>query len=198
MLSLQEYLPEDNSSSPLSSDLTPERSERENTFATSERITGLIQLAEDQGFLSRADIAGTFQEEPPPREEMDELFLKLRSLEVEIVDPVVLAPEKPIEPNEVVERKSSFETLDDPVRLYLKQLHRFPLLTQEQEIAICKRIEHAGNELKRILHGFGFAGKEYLAIAENLSCEPPKERFDRVVVERKIQSREGHLATLPR
>ena len=195
MLSLQEYLPEDNSPSPLSAEPSPER---ENTSAASERITGLIQLAEDQGYLSRADISGAFQTEPPPREELDELLLKLRSLEVEIMDPVAEVSDKLIEPNEPEEKKNLFEPLDDPVRLYLKQLHRFPLLSHDQEIEICKRIEQAENELKRILHSFGFAGKEYLALAENLLCEPPKERFDRVIVERKIQSREQHLAALPR
>src|SRR5258708_21924973 len=35
------------------------------------------------------------------------------------------------------------EGLDDPVRMYLKQMGPVPLLTGEEEVAICRRIEMA-------------------------------------------------------
>jgi hypothetical protein len=50
--------------------------------------------------------------------------------------------------------------------------------------------------MKRIVYGFGFAAKEHIAIAEKLLSEPPKERFDRVVVDKKVANREGHLREL--
>jgi RNA polymerase primary sigma factor len=71
-----------------------------------------------------------------------------------------------------------------------------PLLTREQEVEISKRIETAENELKRIIYSFGFAGKEHIALAEKLISEPPKERFDRVIVDKKIENRENHLKDL--
>ncbi|MGZ4975290.1 MAG: RNA polymerase sigma factor RpoD, partial [Limisphaerales bacterium] len=43
---------------------------------------------------------------------------------------------------------------------------------------------------------FGFAGKEHIALAEKLISEPPKERFDRVIVDKKIEGRENHLKEL--
>src|SRR5207344_927873 len=52
------------------------------------------------------------------------------------------------------------------------------------------------NELKRIIYGFGFAGKEHIALADKLISEPPKERFDRVIVDKKIENREQHLRDL--
>ena len=36
--------------------------------------------------------------------------------------------------------------LDDPVRMYLRQMGKVPLLTREQEVEICKRIEAAEEE----------------------------------------------------
>ncbi len=71
-----------------------------------------------------------------------------------------------------------------------------PLLTREQEVEISKRIETAENELKRIIYSFGFSGKEHIALAEKLISEPPKERFDRVIVDKKIENRENHLKEL--
>ena len=43
---------------------------------------------------------------------------------------------------------------------------------------------------------WGSPAKEHIAIAEKLLSEPPKERFDRVVVDKKVANREGHLREL--
>src|SRR5882724_12756176 len=82
--------------------------------------------------------------------------------------------------------------------MYLNQMVKTPLLTREQEIAIFKRIEEADQEVKQLIYGFGFAAKEHIAIAEKLLLEPPRERFDRIVVDNKIASRESHLKDLRR
>ncbi len=37
-------------------------------------------------------------------------------------------------------RTSQLDILDDPVRMYLKQMGQVPLLTREQEVAISKRL----------------------------------------------------------
>src|SRR5688500_19734270 len=73
-----------------------------------------------------------------------------------------------------------------------------PLLTREQEVENSKRIEDAENEVKRIIYSFGFTGKEHIALAEKLISEPPKERFVRVIVDKKIDSRDAHLKELRR
>ncbi len=50
--------------------------------------------------------------------------------------------------------------------------------------------------MKTIIYNLGFTAKEHIAIAEKLLSEPPKERFDRVIVDKKIANREGHLRDL--
>jgi len=128
-------------------------------------------------------------------EDLDHIYTKLANLEVEIVDQAevdrVKAPEA-----EEEEEKGRLDILDDPVRMYLRQMGKVPLLTREQEVAICKRIEEAENEQKRIIYSFGFAAKEHIALAEKLISEPPKERFDRVIVDKKVESRDRHLKAL--
>jgi RNA polymerase primary sigma factor len=80
--------------------------------------------------------------------------------------------------------------------MYMNQMGKVPLLTREQEVEICKKIEEAEIAMKAIIYGLGFTAKEHIAIAEKLLSEPPKERFDRVIVDKKISNREGHLKDL--
>src|SRR5437870_3967260 len=161
------------------------------------KIKELVRLAQEQGYLTYTDINDALPDSVISAEELDEIYIKLRNLEVEIVDAAEVDRVKQPEPEEE-EDKSRLDILDDPVRMYLKQMGQVPLLTREQEVEISKRIEDAENEVKRIIYSFGFAGKEHIALAEKLISEPPKERFDRVIVDKKVDSREVHLKELRR
>src|SRR5688500_18798227 len=164
-----------------------------------EKVKELVRLAQEQGYLTYNDINDVLPDSVVTAEELDEIYIKLRNLEVEIVDQAEVdrvSPVKQPEQQEEEEDKSRRDILDDPVRMYLKQMGQVPLLTREQEVEISKRIEDAENELKRIVHSFGFAGKEHIALAEKLISEPPKERFDRVIVDKNIDSSDQHLMYL--
>lgn len=162
-----------------------------------EKVRELVRLARDQGYLTYNDINEAFADHFVAAEVMDEVYLKLRNLDVDIVDQAevdrVKQPEQEEEDN-----KSRLDILDDPVRMYLKQMGAVPLLNREQEVEISKRIEDAEIEVRRLIYGFGFAGKEHLALAEKLVCEPPKERFDRVILDRKLEVRKKHFRELRR
>lgn len=68
--------------------------------------------------------------------------------------------------------------LEDPVRMYLKQMGQVPLLTREQEVEIAKRIEEAETASRQLFVQFGFATRVHLSMAERLASG--KERFDRI------------------
>ena len=163
-------------------------------FDLNEKIKELLRLSQEQGYLTYNDINDALPEDVVTPDDLDEVYTKLRNLDVEIVDQAEVDNVKKPEPEE--EDKSRLDILDDPVRMYLRKMGEVPLLTREQEVEICKRIEDAENEVKRIIYGFGFTGKEHIALAEKLISEPPKERFDRVIVDKKIDSRDQHLKEL--
>jgi RNA polymerase primary sigma factor len=160
-----------------------------------EKIKELVRLAQEQGYLTYTDINDALPDAVISAEDLDEIYSKLRNLEVEIVDQAEVDRVRQPEPEEE-EDKGRLDILDDPVRMYLKQMGQVPLLTREQEVEISKRIEDAENEVKRVIYSFGFAGKEHIALAEKLVSEPPKERFDRVILDKKIESRDNHLRAL--
>src|SRR5579864_5853838 len=160
-----------------------------------EKIKELVRLAQEQGYLTYGDINDALPDTLITPEDLDEIYMKLRNLEVEIVDQAEVDRVKQPEPEEEDE-KTRLDILDDPVRMYLKQMGQVPLLTREQEVEISKRIEQAENEVKHIIYSFGFSAKEHIALADKLISEPPKERFDRVIVDKKIEGRENHLKAL--
>jgi RNA polymerase primary sigma factor len=160
-----------------------------------EKIKELVRLSQEQGYLTYNDINESLPDNISAPQEIEEIIIQLRNLEIEIVDQAEVDRVKQPEP-EGEDEKSRLDILDDPVRMYLKQMGQVPLLTREQEVEISKRIEDAENELKQIIYSFGFAGKEHIALADKLVSEPPKERFDRVVLDKKIEGRENHLKAL--
>src|SRR5258706_3379732 len=160
------------------------------------KLKELVLLAAEQGYLTYPDINEALPQNLIGPEDLDEICIKLRSLEVEIVDQAEVDRVKQPE-SEEVDDKSRLDILDDPVRMYLKQMGQVPLLTREQEVEISKRIEAAENELKQIIYGIGFTAKEHIALAEKLLANPPRERFDRVVLD-KIESREKYFRALVR
>jgi RNA polymerase primary sigma factor len=158
-----------------------------------ETIKTLLHLAQENGYVTYDDINDILPDNLNP-EDLDELYTKLRTLEVEIVDQAEVERAKPAPQEE--DEDARLEILDDPVRMYMNQMGKVPLLTREQEVEICKKIEDAELEMKRIVYGLGFAAKEHIAIAEKLLSEPPKERFDRVIVDKQVPNRDRHLRNL--
>jgi len=158
-----------------------------------ETIKTLVQLAREHGHVTYDDINDALPEGLSPAD-LDALYTRLRALDIEIVEHAEVERAKPAEPEE--EEDHRLEVLDDPVRMYMNQMGKVPLLTREQEVEICKRIESAEIEIKSLVYSLGFTAKEHIAIAEKLLSEPPKERFDRVVVDKKVASRERHLREL--
>ena len=160
-----------------------------------EKLKELLRLAQEQGYLTHGDINDALPDGQVTQEDLGEICMRLRSLEVDIVDQAEVDRVKQAEPEEEIDR-GKLDILDDPVRMYLKQMGLVALLTREQEVKISKRIEDAEGEVTKIIYSFGFSGKEHIALADKLVCEPPKERFDRVIQDKKIEGREKHTKAL--
>jgi len=167
------------------------------------RIRGLIRLAKDQDHLNWDDI----NEALPPGivtiDLIEEVLIRLRSLEVKITDeadtPIVrTAPAVVAKAGaEVISAKdeaAKLDQFDDPVRMYLRQMGQVPLLTREQEIEISKRIEKAETNLMQCLQNVGFVAHSYLQYARNLA--DGLERFDRLVIDRKTEERDQYFKKL--
>ncbi len=121
------------------------------TLPTSEaQMATLLAQAQQQGFVTAAQI---LQVQPAPEThlaEVDEIYGELLDLNVEILDeeewPAAAGPDPephPVHGPAPLDLAGDTDNLstDDPVRLYLREIGRVPLLTADAEIALAKRME---------------------------------------------------------
>jgi RNA polymerase primary sigma factor len=167
-------------------------------FDLDEKMRELLTLAREQGHLSRDDIDDALVDCASTPADLDEIYSRLSNLQITIVDHGGEADTAKSGESETAEEETKipFEGVDDPVRVYMRQMSKVPLLTREQEVAICTRIEKADIERRHILYSLGFTAKEHIAVAQKLLSAEPKERFDRVILDGRLEDREQHLKTL--
>jgi len=162
-----------------------------------DRIRNLIRLSKEQGFLTYKDINKGLPDSVNNPEEIENVISILQNLEVEILDDSEVekfkARQEETEEKEV--RTSQNDILDDPVRMYLKQMGQVPLLTREEEVAISKRIEKAELRAQDALFSTALTLEFQNDIVQKLLNR--EERFDRVVLDKKIESREAYFNSLP-
>ena len=170
--------------------------------ALQEKVRELIKLAKEQGYVTYDDLDEALPESVNDPDSMESVITQLRAVEIEIIDSSDVDRVKEVrkdgEEEEEKDEKpdSKLDILDDPVRMYLKQMGQVPLLTREQEVEISKRIEEAELKVQEILYQFGFVGRAHLDLAQKLM--DMRERFDRVILDKKIESRERYMKGLPR
>ncbi|HEV7866892.1 MAG TPA: RNA polymerase sigma factor RpoD [Chthoniobacteraceae bacterium] len=166
-----------------------------------EKLRELIKLAKEQGYLTFDDLNESLPDNINDPDEMETIMGRLRSMEIDIIEASDVDRYKDGKKQDDAEEEeekpeAKLDILDDPVRMYLKQMGQVPLLTREQEVEISKRIEEAELNVQKYINRFGFIARAYLDLAQKLL--EGRERFDRVILDKKIESRERYMKALPR
>ena len=177
---------------------TPEGAEVAVPGGINEKIRQLIRLSKEQGYLTFDDINEALPESVENQEEIDNVLSILQNLEIEILEPdqVEDYKQRQEEAEEEESRSSQNDILDDPVRMYLKQMGQVPLLPREQEVEISKRIETAELRAQEALFQASAIGGYIATLGAKLLNR--EERFDRIVIDKKIESRDVYFKGLPK
>ena len=133
----------------------PEGTEQKKAPSTDiiERL--LAKGKKNGGSLLFGELIDALQKQDMSPDEMDDMYKRFSDEGVEIVDDVAAAGDAADDDGPDKEEEVEIDlsvpegiSLDDPVRMYLKEIGHVPLLTAEEEVALAQRME-AGDEEAR-------------------------------------------------
>ncbi len=119
-------------------------------------LTEVVTQAKKRGYITQDEILAIYAKPEEHIEDLDALYDKLMRSSIDVFESVVQQQDaqKPIE--DLAKELEALTVLtegsvSDPVRMYLKEIGRIPLLTFEQEIDLAKRVEKGEAAAKKKL-----------------------------------------------
>ncbi|MFN2625006.1 MAG: RNA polymerase sigma factor, partial [Mycobacteriales bacterium] len=110
-----------------------------------DEIAELIARGKEAGFLTSDDIGAALLAAEVPSEAIDGVLLAINNEGIEVIDP---SDTEELDAEEAARRREREQELalkasptSDPVRMYLKEIGKVPLLTAMEEVDLAKRVE---------------------------------------------------------
>ena len=116
-------------------------------------VKKLIKAGKDKGFLSYEEVNEVLPENIVSPEEVDDVITTLETEDIKIVSAEEEEDRIPfvVKGKQKASESRKFVQLDDPVKMYLKQMGQISLLNRNEELELAKRIKRNEKEVKDII-----------------------------------------------
>jgi len=146
-------------------------------------VAKLIEYAKEKKSLSYDELSDFLPEHIVNSEKIEEVLALLEENNVQLIEEENLSEEDEVEEQKSQETdkkrlvyNDKESSVDDPIRLYLREIGKENLLTAEQEVELSKQMEEGENIIKRVVKKSGMLIPEYYAIAQRaFSKKDPRE-----------------------
>ncbi|MCD5390299.1 RNA polymerase sigma factor RpoD [candidate division NPL-UPA2 bacterium] len=134
-----------------------------------EEVKKLIKKGKEKGHLTYAEVNDLLPHEVVSSEEIDNILVMLGDMDIEIV-PTEESYEKR-KAAKVKESKKVFPEevgIEDPVRMYLREMGQVPLLVREEERQLAEEMERAEENLRNLVLDADFTAKELMSLGQKM------------------------------
>jgi RNA polymerase primary sigma factor len=145
-------------------------------------IIKLIDYAKNKKSISFDEVSDFLPEAIVNSEKIEEVITLLGKYNVRLEDEEVRLEEEDAEPVVKPEKKKKLvygekdAAIDDPIRLYLREIGKENLLTAEQEVELSKKMEQGENIIKGVIKNSGMLIPEFYLLAQRaFSKKDPRE-----------------------
>ena len=118
-----------------------------------ERKKALMKLGKEKGYITFEELADNLRGLEMDSDSLDELYNMFHDLGIEVVSDEVEDNDENADGGEVIGDLSIPKTvsINDPVRMYLKEIGKISLLSLDDELALSERVTQGDEEAKNLL-----------------------------------------------
>jgi RNA polymerase primary sigma factor len=165
----------------------------------SKDLEKIVALGRQKGFLTYDEVNELLPEDISSADDIERLFELLGSEDIQVVDrqeerqdEKSIAAMKDGLLAEQLKSEERFLPLDDPVKMYLKQMGSISLLSREHELELAKKIEEAEERFKRAALCAKLVREHTISVANNILNE---ELNLEEIVKEDIRVKKGGVAS---
>ncbi len=139
-----------------------------------EGLQRLVQMGKEKGYVLYDEVNEVLPGDMAAGVELDEVLAGLDTAGIEILEEPKDFEKKLEEAEELIDLELPAglgEKINDPVRMYLREMGTVPLLTREGEVEIARRIERGQNTVLKSLSRAPLVVQEILSLAEEMAQE---------------------------
>ena len=117
------------------------------------KIEALIEMGKSKGVLTYKEVMDTLDELELDSEQIERIYDRFEALNIDVVEEMEIPDDITSDISELESDLGSTEgvAIDDPVRMYLKEIGKVPLLSAAEEIEIAKRMADGDQDAKKQL-----------------------------------------------